>query len=195
MFDITKETFIRPKQLTEAGDKDHEKILYAVGKALGAWEFGEQSFARIFSKLVHPTGSGFAAQRAYGEIIAIGTKRQMIESAAEVFFRNFPDEAVSKELTTLMEIYSTAAGRRNDIAHGIPGGDTNEAGETWCFLVPNTWGSKSRDMKLQIAYRYSSEQIENYSLAFYRLGGRASKLRDDLDAVYRKSPERARAPY
>jgi hypothetical protein len=144
---------------------------------------------------VHPNGSGFAAQRAYGEIIATGAKRQMIESAAEIFFRNFPNEAAEQELATLMEIYGTASGRRNDIAHGIAGGDYNDAGEIWSFLVPNTWGSKSRDMRLQIAYRYSSKQIEKYTEAFSVLAGRAFRLTENLDEIYRQAPEQARAPY
>jgi hypothetical protein len=195
MVEVTKETFIRPKPLTQIGDRGHENILLAVGKALNAWEHSERSFARIFSKLVHPTGSGFAAQRAYGEIIATASRRQMIESAAEIFFRNFPNQTAQAELTTLMEIYSTASGRRNDIAHGTTGGDYNDAREVWSFLIPNAWGSKSRDMNLDIAYRYSSKQIEDYAQAFYALGFRASKLRDELDQIYRQAPEEARAPY
>jgi hypothetical protein len=185
---------LRPKPLTQVGDKNHEQILYEVGRALSAWEGAEQGFAKIFAKLVHPVGSGFAAQRAYGEIIAIPTKRQMIESAAEVFFRNFPDP-VSSELENLMEIYGTAAGRRNDIAHGIPGGDRNDAGEIWSFLVPNTWGSKSRDMHLQIAYRYSSKQIQDYTSGFNGLGNQAFQLVEALDQIYRSAPEKSRAPY
>jgi hypothetical protein len=195
MSEITKETFFRPRPLTQIGDKGHDNIFRAVGNALNAWENCERSFAHIFSRLVHPNGSGFAAQRAYGEIIATATKRQMIESAAEIFFRNFPNESAQDELVTLLEIYLTASGRRNDIAHGIAGGDHNDAGEIWSFLVPNTWGSKSRDMRLQIAYRYSSKQIEEYAKAFSALGGRALRLVEVLSETYRKSPEQARAPY
>jgi hypothetical protein len=195
MADITKETFNRPKQLSKIGDKGHEDIFRAVGNALNAWENCERSFAHIFSKLVHPNGSGFAAQRAYGEIIATASRRQMIESAAKIFFRNFPNEAAESELKTLMEIYSTASGRRNDIAHGIAGGDHDGAGGVWSFLVPNTWGSKSRDMRLQVAYRYSSRQIEEYAQAFSDLGARAFRLVENLSVIYRKAPEQARAPY
>jgi hypothetical protein len=195
MAEITKEMFLRPRPLTQIGDRGHEKIFTAVGKALNAWENCERGFAHIFSRLVHPNGSGFAAQRAYGEIIATGIKRQMIESAAEIFFRNFPNEAALKELAILMEIYSTASGRRNDIAHGIGGGDQDDAGEIWSYLVPNTWGSKSRDMRLQVAYRYSSKQIEDYAESFGALAGRAFRLVEVLIETYRKAPETARAPY
>ena len=90
MVEVTKATFQRPSALTQTGDKNRERILYEVGNALACWEHNEQAFARIFSKLVHPTGSGFAAQRAYGEIIATPTKRQMIASAGEIFFRISP---------------------------------------------------------------------------------------------------------
>jgi hypothetical protein len=195
MAEITNQTFIRPNPLTQIGDKGHENILYAVGKALSAWEHSERMFARIFSKLVHPNGSGFAAQRTYGEILATVTRRQMIESAAEIFFRNFPNEAAEKELTRLMQIYDSASARRNDLAHGIAGGDDNDAGETWCFLVPNTWGSKLRDLHLKIAYRYSSKQIEVYEQAFFALGARASKVVTDLDTTYRRAPEKERVRY
>jgi hypothetical protein len=192
--EITKEAF-RPKQLSKTGDKGHEDIFAAVGIALSAWENCERSFAHIFSRLVHPNGSGFAAQRAYGEIIASGTKKQMIESASEIFFRNFPNEAAETELTALLDIYQTAVGRRNDIAHGIAGGDYDDAGEIWSFLVPNTWGSKSRDMRLQIAYRYSSWQIEQFADGFGALSGRAFRLVDVLIETYWKAPEAARKPY
>jgi hypothetical protein len=195
MVEIAKETFLRPKPLTQIGDKGHDKIFSAVGNALNVWENCERGFAHIFSRLVHPNGSGFAAQRAYGEIIATASRRQMIESAAEIFFRNFPNEAAEKELKTLMDIYSTATGRRNDIAHGIAGGDVCDDGEIYSFLVPNTWGSKSRDMRLQIAYRYSSKQIEKYTEAFSALAGRAFKFVEVLTETYRKAPEQARAPY
>jgi hypothetical protein len=195
MVEITKETFLRPKPLTQIGDKGHDKIFYAVGKALNVWENCERGFAHIFSRLVHPNGSGFAAQRAYGEIIATANRRAMIESAAEIFFRNFPNEDAEEELATLMEIYSMATGRRNDFAHGIAGGDQDDAGEIYSFLVPNTWGSKSRDMHLQITYRYSSRQIEHYADAFSALGSRAFRLVEVLAQTYQKAPETARKPY
>ena len=64
MAEITKESFLRPRPLTQIGDRGHERIFTAVGKALNAWENCERSFAHVFSRLVHPNGSGFAAQRA-----------------------------------------------------------------------------------------------------------------------------------
>jgi hypothetical protein len=195
MSQITKEAF-RAKQLSSPGcDKGHEAIFSAVGKALNAWENCERSFALIFARLVHPTGSGFAAQRAYGAIVPTGTKRSMIDSASEIFFRNFPNEAAETELKTVLDIYQAAANCRNNIAHGIGGGDQDDAGETWSFLVPNTWGSKSRDMRLQIAYRYSSQQIKEFEAGFIALSGRAYRLVEVLIETYRKAPEGARAPY
>ena len=71
MPEITKGAF-RAKQLSSVGDKGHDAIFAAVGRALDAWENCERGFAHIFAKLVHPTGSGFAAQRAYGEVVPTG---------------------------------------------------------------------------------------------------------------------------
>jgi hypothetical protein len=164
--------FRRPAELAKIGDKDANDIMLAVGNALSTWEHTERSFAHIFAKLVSPPASGFAAQRAYGTIVATAVRRQMIEAAAEVFFRNFPNPDAASELATLLEFYSTATGRRNDFAHGIVGGDIIDE-QFWRFLVPNTWGARSRRMNLQIDYRYSSEQIRDYEQKFRDLGLRA----------------------
>jgi hypothetical protein len=186
--------FKRPDHFAKVGDKDAHALHLAVGEALGIWENTERGFASIFAKLVAPRGSGFAAKRAYGTIIASAVRRQVIEAAAKIFFRNFPDAEAEIELPILMELYSNATGRRNDFAHGIVGGDF-EDGKFWHFLVPNTWGSKSRDMNLELDYRYSSSQINDYAAKFIQLGGRAYHFFERLDAVYRAAPETARAPY
>src|SRR5690242_7929440 len=93
--------FNRPP-LAETGDKDPQQIHLAVGIALSQWEYTEQNFAGVFAKLVSPSASGYAARRAYGEIVPANVRRQMIESAAEVFFRNFPNEEAEAELKILM---------------------------------------------------------------------------------------------
>lgn len=186
-------SFERPP-LATTGDRDTAQIPAAVGSALSTWENAERSFAAIFSKLVSPSGSGFAAQRAYGNIVAAAVRRQMIESAAEVFFRNFPDEQAQAELKELMKLHGAATSRRNDFAHGIIGGDIVDD-KFWHFLVPNTWSSKSRDMHLQIEYRYSSSQILEFDRKFSVLGGRASQLRENLNKIYRAAPDIAREPY
>jgi len=190
---IEDNTFKRPA-LAETGDKEPNAFFHAVGEALNEWENTEKSFAHIFSKLVAPRASGFAAQRAYGTIIANPVHRQMIAAAAEIFFRNFPDAAAESELSQLLKWYGDASSRRNDFAHGIVGGDIIN-GTHFYFLVPNTWGSRSRKMNLEIEYRYSSEQIQDFKDRFRQLGGRASRLFERLSAVYRSAPETARDPY
>jgi hypothetical protein len=185
--------FRRPP-LAEQGDKESSTIYSAVGLALSTWEHTEQRFAAVFSKLVSPPASGYAAQRAYGTVVPANVRRQMIESASEVFFRNFPSDKAEAELKNLMKLHEAASARRNDFAHGIIGGD-DVNGKFWHFLVPNTWGSKSRDLHLQIDYRYSSAQILDFERRFGLLSGRATTLRELLDKTYHAAPERARQPY
>jgi hypothetical protein len=189
----TENPFKRPDP-AEIGDTKPDTIYPAVGEALSTWENTERGFASIFAKVVAPIGSGFAARRAYGTIIANRVRREMIGAAAEVFFRNFPSAEAESELALLMGLYSTATGRRNDFAHGIIGGDVVKE-KFWYFLVPNTWGSKSRDMNLQIEYRYSSAQIIEFKNKFIELGTRAFHLYEHLARLYREAPDRARAPY
>jgi hypothetical protein len=121
-------------------------------------------------------------------------RKQLIEAAAEVFFRNFPNPSAADELKAVLNLYSTASGRRNDFAHGVLGGDIVDE-QFWHFLVPNTWGSKSRRMNLAIDYRYSSEQIRDYERKFRDLSLRAFRLWEMLDGTYRVAPQEARAPY
>ena len=119
----------------------------------------------------------------------------MIKSASEIYFRNFPNEVAEAELAVVLSIYEEAAKCRNNIAHGIGGGDQDDTGEIWNYLVPNTWGSKSRDKNLKVDYRYSSKQIEQFAEGFRALSGRAFQLVDVLVKTYQKAPERSRTPY
>jgi hypothetical protein len=186
--------FGRLSELAKVGDTDPEEITLASGSALQTWEHTERSFALIFAKLVSPPASGYAAQRAYGTIAPTPVRRQMIQAAAEVFFRNFPNPEAATELATILRFYDAASSRRNDFAHGVIGGDIIDE-KFWHFLVPNTWVSKSRKMNLEVEYRYSSKQIRDYEKKFRDLGSRALKLREMLDRTYRASPPKARAPY
>ena len=108
------------------GDADADNLHLAVGRALNAWEHAESAFSHLFGTIIRPTRNSYSARRAYGSITSSLARRQMLEAVGAVFFRSFPDEEAPKNMKLLLMHYSDAGARRNEIAHGIVGGDRDE---------------------------------------------------------------------
>lgn len=170
------------------GDADIETLFASVGRALSRWEHTEGNMALLFARLV---GGNYGAFRAYGTSTNVGSKRAMIEEAADVFFANRPAPEVALGLKTHLNNYANLAARRNDIAHGIaqpfaPGGYA---------LFPAYHASRKRELVAealafevtQPKYVYASAQIEIITNAFGELYQPTMQLISDVINVARLS--------
>jgi hypothetical protein len=153
----------RPPKLP-VGDADPNALLYAIGAALSAWEMTEVTYSYLFNTLTRPRTQSPAIRRAYGSIIASRSRREMIEAAADVFFHNFPDAFLQRELADFMNIYSSGAARRNEFAHGIVA--SNKAGQ-W-YLEANLYSNK-RTVSRESPFAYTSAQINKIASQFTKL--------------------------
>src|SRR5438067_51912 len=127
----------------------------AVGKALSTWEFTEGIFAHLFATLIRPLRGSYAARRAYGSIQASRGRLEIIQTTAEVFFRNLPSIDLQADLKEVMKLYGEAGSRRNDIAHGLlmPSGPDGAKG---CYLAASIYTTK-RSISLESPYFYNAD--------------------------------------
>ncbi len=175
------------------GDADADSLHLAVGRALNAWEHAESGFAHLFGTIIRPTRNSYAARRAYGSITSSFARRQMLEAVGAVFFRNFPNVEAQDNMKLLLMHYIDAGARRNELAHGIVGGDRGEDGEfLGYFVVPSAWTTKKRALDSAMSYRYSCKEIHEKQNGFNEIGGRAIAVADKIDAVFQSSPEKHR---
>jgi hypothetical protein len=161
-------------------DADASKTYTAVGVALTQWEFCEMSFGALYSAFVKPTGGNHIVLRVYGTILAAGTRREMIEAAAEVYFACFPDTAL-------------AAARRNEIAHGVVMGMGNPS---QFFLIPSFFATKKRKLDMISGkYQLGAAEIDTFRKGFSELSSRALKLMQDVRNAYQALPEKHREQF
>lgn len=111
-----------------SGDAANHITFCAVGRALSQWEWFEGNLSLALSYLI---GSGYgnvAALRAYGSVETFRGRTNLIERAAEVYFRYNPDEKLEAAISDLVKkSRDQLSARRNEIAHGIVGPYSNVA--------------------------------------------------------------------
>lgn len=124
----------RPEPRT-VGDADPDSIYLAVGKCLSTWESLEQLFAHLYGLFIGTEST--AAMRAFGCIVSAGGRRDAIREAGQVFFF---ERAVSSELVSrlpkLLDHFGNAAGKRNDIGHGLVNTLPKRFNADGYFLMP-----------------------------------------------------------
>jgi len=104
----------------QIGDASNDITFAAVGEALSQWQFFEGNLSLAFSFLLDSGYGNLAAQRAYGSVESFRGRANLIEEAADVYFRRVQDETLYRNLTALLRrAKSDWAARRNEIAHGI----------------------------------------------------------------------------
>ena len=182
---------VRPAPLP-LGDKRAVRTHLAVSKALTQWEHTEDGFARLFGVLVNPPRPSGASSRAYGSIETSRGRRGMIEAAAQVFFAAFPCDDLNTMLSQLMNHYTKAAGRRNDLAHGIVFENPHPL-KGW-YLTANMYTSK-RSLRFEPPFYYVAAQIQTFDYNFAVLRNRALGIRTQLKALHLASPRKAREQY
>jgi hypothetical protein len=111
--------FVHRSSFLTTRDADLNTTCRAVGEALSKWEWFEGNLSLIFYYVIGIGYGNLAAARAYGAIEAFRVRKNLIEYAAELYFRITPDNYLQERLDELLKDASKFAARRNDIAHGI----------------------------------------------------------------------------
>jgi hypothetical protein len=101
------------------GDEFPDQIYRAVGWALSGWEMLEMSLVGLFDILIGTEQDSHASHRAYGAVTIWNIRRDMLKAAAEAYFWQFPDQALEREISEMINLADRYAARRNDVAHGI----------------------------------------------------------------------------
>jgi hypothetical protein len=154
------------------GDTHEDAISLAVGRALTSWEFVEEELAQIFAILVNADMSDLErapAVRAYGSIMTARGRAEMLEAAGIAYFYNNPKDQVESEFSSVLQHYRGFSARRNDIAHGRVGQDSQNPAQGW-YLYPGLYNSKKYPIGGQPPkYLYSSNEINRFNEGFQKL--------------------------
>jgi hypothetical protein len=176
--------------LLPKGDAEATPIWTAVGKALTVWERLDGVLADIFGVMVGSRGG--AATAALGIIGTSSTRAEMLNVAGAIVLQK--DATLLSALKSITRRAGYLSSRRNDIAHGVVGhfveGHTDEHGavtevDHGHYLTPATYATRKRSnierqmgdpMMLDHVYAYTSEQVEDYGIAFLALYREAVQL-------------------
>jgi len=135
--------------LAEGGNATAQEIYTGVGLALDRWEHCNISFATVYSALVKPEGSNHALMRAFGTISSPNAKREMTWEACDAFFASYPNDDLKKTTRHLLNLYRSAASRRNDIAHAMVMGEVRyKMVDNKAVPLPTIWFLVRRCLRL-----------------------------------------------
>jgi hypothetical protein len=169
------------------GDTSNDITFRAVGQALSQWEWFEGNLSLAFSYLIGTGYGNIAASRAYGSVEVFRVRKNLIENAAEVYFKYTKDDHLQAELESLLKQANEFSGRRNEIAHGIvnqyfavkPGVVTHKG---W-VLYPAYYATRKRKLPekepltdITPTYAYSSVEIEYFGREFSKLAQKAIEI-------------------
>ena len=177
--------------LKDKGDDVPDIIFRNVGMALSTWEWIETAFAKMFGLFVE--GESIAAERVYGTIIANPGKQEILRHAVEIFAERQKTEFPMRDFNLLLNHFKEGSSVRNEIAHGIVQSFTINDDQRGFFLTPAPHNSRKTEAitpawlikyaQQQPAspfkifgydYRYTSTDIENFSMLFKELSKQAS---------------------
>jgi hypothetical protein len=195
--------------LAEGGDKNAMKIYAAVGIALSQWEHCEVGFGVLYSAFIKPAGGNSVLMRAFGTITAPTARRAMTLEACDEFFLLHKNAQLKAETRHLLNLYTDAAARRNEIVHSVVMGHSHfrivdgsaQPLPVDFFLIPPLFSTRknSRETKLDELfmghpkYRYGSKEIAKFTKCFDALGSRVSRLALDIRKFYSSLPEKQRS--
>jgi hypothetical protein len=187
---MSKLSPLGPQPFPQVGNANADDVYQAVGRALSAWETTEEDFAALFNALITPLHMSFALRRSYGNIAAARGRNEIIGTAADVFFRNFPDKDLQTRLRALLKKYSDAGARRNEIAYGVVAGHVWESSKSFSgfFLGPSFWNTNKRGVKLEPAYMYNVEMITNLTEQFVQLRYSSREIVRQVEARFLQAP-------
>ena len=161
------------------GDSSNDITFRAVGAALSQWEFFEGNLTLAFSYLVGTGYGNIAAVRAYGSVETFRGRANMIESAAEVYFKYTLDPELQSLLNGVLKLSRQFSARRNEIAHGIVSPHVAVENGEWvqrgCVLYPAYYATRKRQLPdtapldlVSFTFAYSSVEIDKIPRSFQR---------------------------
>jgi hypothetical protein len=167
--------------IPQCGDASQDDTFRAVGAALSQWELFEGNLSLAFSYFVGTGYGNIAALRAYGSVETFRGRANMIETAAEVYFKHTPDPQLQILLKEILKQSRQFSSRRNEVAHGIvsPFVGRDEADE-WInlgfVLYPAYYATRKRQLPasiplepLEFTFSYSSVEIYKFRDHFDKL--------------------------
>jgi hypothetical protein len=162
------------------GDEDEDTTYAAVGRAISYWESIEVSLSYLYSAFVGKPAQ-LGALREYGNGRIFAERMKGLKTAADGFFRRYPNQANEGRFDRLARSVTNFATRRADIAHGIvrpfqwdvpPG----HARIQWC-LVPPHYDQRRFDHANRPTYAYASREILQFAGQFHILNQEAENVR------------------
>ena len=154
------------------GDPTEDITFAAVGRALTGWELFEVWLSRIFAELTGYDRGTSPAMRAYGAIMAFGSRADMVKAAAEAYFTHHPSPGIHNRLRDLLKLALKYSPRRNEIAHGIVY-DLSQRGIASYYLMPPEYASNKMEMssgKYRVVshfrFKYASPDINHFTDCF-----------------------------
>ena len=182
------------------GDAQENDIFVAVGSALTEWENVEVECAKLFAVLVSTSLKRTylaPAVRAYGAIISVRSKGEMLRLAAESYFerRRAKQASFRDTFNERLKEYREFSNRRNDIAHGclksvfVTEQTTKKGrrrGAIGFYLLPSFYNPK-KFKEEKFSYQYTSSDIIYYRQEFTKLQLRIESLRERMIAKQRRA--------
>jgi hypothetical protein len=166
----------------ESGDATHDVTFAAVGEALSKWEWFEANLSLVFSCLLGTGYGNMAALRAYGSVESFRGRANLIEHAAEVYFKYKPNDDLHADLKNLLRTaVNNFSARRNEIAHGIVNPyitiENEKTVRKGFVLFPAYYATRKRKlpeareplMDTKPNYVYSSLEIKRFTEEFDKL--------------------------
>lgn len=158
----------------------HRDALYAaIGRVLTAWEVLETLLAGVFQQLVGTDHR--SAMRAYGSILASGSRCDMLNAAAEV---ELSGDALNTFLTCIDDVRRLSA-TRNLVAHGVV---VSQEGAQWVsddptqqlngpfLLMTAPYNSQKFKLKTGPSYIYSLKEVEAIGMEIMKMQSRVGAL-------------------
>lgn len=176
----------RVESASESTDTQ-EQIFMAVGAALSDWESAESALATLYAVLCDADGTSYSAIiRTFGSVTSSGTRRNIIEATAEIYFGgHWNDQRIKKRLVGLLTAFGEASRRRDEFAHGQAYGFSLNGKHLGVFLFPSQYiASRNHAFPVPVdgdpfsslpaKYRYTASEIHDF----------ARKFRELRDAVF-----------
>jgi len=182
-----------PRDPSPMGDSDENAIFNAVGRALTEWEQVENACARLFAIVVSVNQRRTyhaPAVRAYGCIVSVPTKCEMLRLAATPYFaRRKSKTQFEAQFRKLVAEYADFSGRRNDIAHGSVNrvfitekrtAKGHRRGAIGFYLLPSFYNPK-KFKEEKFSYQYTSSDVTYYKQEFTKLSLRIGGLGERME--------------
>lgn len=181
------------------GNADRETIFLAVGQALTHWETLETMLAMVFRGLIRSEDDA-ASTRVYGLLSGPKQRGEVLKELLFHFSASAINSAWKEAALTdeLLKHYALAADRRNNFAHGVVTGLSNDSGSLGFFLCPGHFNSRQMNSQVAVAvgqvrpdardpypgfghrFRYTAEQIQSFSAGFLSLCEVATHIASSL---------------